>query len=487
MPRAPGKLARLDAATADVVSLSVDALFPLEEGWRVALRIETAPSDDDGPLFELTAVMTQGRGGSKEAPWTTRCKKLSTAMRMLFRHFTPVPLIAPSRLLVTNRGGTLTASEMERLVLEGLAEAYGWTKPVVLPASAPAEPQADPADWPAVLRSGPAGVKTWNRLTVAERKGVDLAGADLGGCDLSGAKLRGVRAKGASFAGSNLSKAELVEAELSRAGFAGADLTKAKLKKAQATDADFRKTKLASADLRGGMFFGVSFADADLTDADLSDTNLAKADFTGATLDGVKLEKATFDVRTAWPPGFIIPAEVLFIGRGTDPRLSGKGKHAVATDVNGLVARMNGAIDPKRMARTMDMLKAGRNQLFAEVEPDHVRGVVRSQSEDDLVYSCVLTDEGQYACCTPNLVACMGLRGEPCKHLLVLILGLARAGRLDPALVDPWLVAAKGKNHRWNQTLRDHVSDTLLRYKGVEAGEVDWRPIETIPEDFYAY
>jgi hypothetical protein len=30
------------------------------------------------------------------------------------------------------------------------------------------------------------------------------------------------------------------------------------------------------------------------------------------------------------------------------------------------------------------------------------------------------------------------------------------------------------------------MSATFLRYKGAEAGEVDWRPTETIPEDFYA-
>jgi hypothetical protein len=329
-------------------------------------------------------------------------------------------------------------------------------------------------------------VKKWNRLTVAERTAVDLSGADLGGCDLSGAKLRGVKARGASFAGSSLAGADLDDGQFSRAAFAAADLTGAALKDAQAPDADFRGARLARAVLRGGMFFGASFADADLTGADLSDANLGKADLTGAALAGATLDRASFDLRTAWPSGFVIPSEVLFIGQGTDPRLSGKGKHAVAADVNGLVARLNAIIDPKRMKRTMDMLKSGRNQLFAEVEPDHVRGIVRSQREEDLVYSCVLTDNGTYACCTPDLNLCMGLRGEPCKHILVLVIGLARAGRLDPATVDRWLVSAKGKNHRWNQTTKNHVSDTLLRYKGVQAGEVDWRPTETIPEDFYA-
>ena len=68
----------------------------------------------------------------------------------------------------------------------------------------------------------------------------------------------------------------------------------------------------------------------------------------------------------------------------------------------------------------------------------------------------------------------------------MLVIGLARAGLLDSATVDRWLVAASGKNHRWNKTTKNHVSDTLLKYKGVQAGEIDWRPTETIPEDFYA-
>jgi hypothetical protein len=31
------------------------------------------------------------------------------------------------------------------------------------------------------------------------------------------------------------------------------------------------------------------------------------------------------------------------------------------------------------------------------------------------------------------------------------------------------------------------MSATFIRYKGAEAGEVDWRPTETIPEDYYAF
>jgi hypothetical protein len=80
----------------------------------------------------------------------------------------------------------------------------------------------------------------------------------------------------------------------------------------------------------------------------------------------------------------------------------------------------------------------------------------------------------------------MGLRGEPCKHILVLILGLAKAGELAPQTADKWVCASRGRKHTWNATLRDEVGDTLLKYKGAVAGEIDWRPTETIPEDFYA-
>jgi len=34
---------------------------------------------------------------------------------------------------------------------------------------------------------------------------------------------------------------------------------------------------------------------------------------------------------------------------------------------------------------------------------------------------------------------------------------------------------------------KEAMSAILLRYKGAEAGEIDWRPTETLPEDFYAY
>ena len=82
------------------------------------------------------------------------------------------------------------------------------------------------------------------------------------------------------------------------------------------------------------------------------------------------------------------------------------------------------------------MLKAERFQLFAEVTDDRVVGEVKSQSSKDLVYSCRLASDGRFGCCTQNLNVCGGLRGALCKHLLVLIVGLAKADQLDPTKLD---------------------------------------------------
>jgi hypothetical protein len=355
-------------------------------------------------------------------------------------------------------------------------------KPGTKAATKPAKP---PTDWVAVLKTGEAGVRKWNRLTTAEREAVRLAKADLGGCDLTRINLNGVSAEGASFAAADLTYARL-RGTFDKASFAGATLTRALLQGGSFAAADFSGAKLNLADLTASHFRRASFLGADLTDADLTYASLLGADLTDVVLTGATFDGGWFDKATKWPVGFVVPGEMAWHGTGTDPRLSGKGKKAVATDINGLMARLHKVIDPGRMKRTLDMLQSGKNQLFAEVEPTLVRGVVRSQRAEDLVYSCVLTEDGTYACCTPDVEPCMGLRGEPCKHILVLVIGLARAGRLDPTTADKWVTAGAAKNHRWNKTTKNYVSDTLLKYKGVQAGEIDWRPTETIPEDFYS-
>ncbi len=352
----------------------------------------------------------------------------------------------------------------------------------------PPEPgDASPVDWPAAFRAGADGLRRWKQLKSAERREVDLSGADLGGLDLTRANFSGQTACRASFAGATLARAELATGHFEGANFAKADLQGARLARARAIGATFAGARLAGADLTRGQFVGATFAGAALAGAILKDGDLELVDFTGADLAGAQLEGASFDEQTRWPAGFAIPANLIFAGKGIDPRLRPSGPTAATPALTVLIARLYSVMDDGLRKRTLDMLKSGRNQLYADVGPGHVRGIVLSQRQDDLLYSCVLTAGGAYICCAQDLSPCMGLRNKPCKHLLVLLLGLARSGKLDVAAVDRWVAVAATKRPVLNDETRNHVADNLLQYKGMQAGEVDWRPTETIPEDFYSF
>ena len=56
--------------------------------------------------------------------------------------------------------------------------------------------------------------------------------------------------------------------------------------------------------------------------------------------------------------------------------------------------------------------------------------------------------------------------------------------QIDATTVDDWVEASRISKPDLD---KDVMSETLLRYKGAEAGEVDWRPTETVPEDYYAF
>src|SRR6185295_15672055 len=120
--------------------------------------------------------------------------------------------------------------------------------------------------------------------------------------------------------------------------------------------------------------------------------------------------------------------------KGEGPRPGAKKVKAAkagSLDFETFLKQLNRKVETVRMKKAGSMLKAERFQLFAEVKDDSLVGVVKSQSSKDLVYSCRLAASGAFSCCTQNLRPCGGLRGALCKHLLVLIVGLARAGKID--------------------------------------------------------
>src|SRR5215468_9314198 len=84
---------------------------------------------------------------------------------------------------------------------------------------------------------------------------------------------------------------------------------------------------------------------------------------------------------------------------------------AKAVDLPGFIRKLTTSTDEARMSKVTRMLRAERFQLFSAVTDEHVTGVVKSQTDRDLVYACRLGRNGEFFCCTQNLMHCGGLRG----------------------------------------------------------------------------
>jgi uncharacterized protein YjbI with pentapeptide repeats len=330
------------------------------------------------------------------------------------------------------------------------------------------------------LRGGPAGVKKWNAHSKHERERIGpLNGLDLKGLNLAGAEFRHCDLRGSTFEGANLKKAHLSICQLEGANFARADLSGAGLSHSQAAGASFERAKLVGCPMFLIELHNANLRGADLSRSELRAARLQGADLTGARLDGADLERACYDAATKFPRGFVRPESMQRIADPAPLVNAAPG----SMDFMTFFEQLGEKVDPTRLMNATRMLKAERFQLFADVSDEALVGVVRSQSSSERVYSCRLTADGTFGCCTQNLRPCGGLGGALCKHLLVLVVGLARAGKVDPATVDGWVNASTNQKPELN---KDVMTETFLRYKGAEAGEIDWRPTETVPEDYYA-
>lgn len=279
-----------------------------------------------------------------------------------------------------------------------------------------------------------------------------------------------------------------------QADFRGLSLDHVNLCGLSFVKSQFEKASLKQSELSGTVFDHCCFDEAELEYANLSNTNLRTASFIGANLCGARLGNATmpiapeaafqnaaFNSSTSFPRGFAIPASMDWHGWGADPRTT-----VVLTNLKPVVQvliHLRRLVDNNRIDKALAMLQSEKFALYCDANDYCVTGIVKSQSIASLVYSCRLTSGGDFACCTQNLNACGGLRGSLCKHLLVLLIGLTQLGRIDPVALGQWLAASRDKKPKLN---KDAMSEIFLRYKGAESGELDWRPMETIPEDFYA-
>lgn len=365
------------------------------------------------------------------------------------------------------------------------------------------------------LHGAAEGVANWNKLTPKELVRFSYKRSDLRDLKLENVRLIGnynttLDMQGSWFDRSNLSGAQIEFCDLSKGSFknancahvnshsgrgklsdcdfTSADLTGATLDYTNLNRALFNNACLSNATLNHASLKGASFTNADLSGAELAQANLRGADLSDATYnDQTIFTGCEYDEETKFPADFSSEGRKLkWKGTGRDPLQGERAKIAgtVAGDFDAFMKQLKSDIDKSRLDKALKMLKAERFQLFAEVSKSELIGVVKSQTDPDLLYACRLTSDGDFSCCTQNLFACGGLRGALCKHLLVLLIGLAKAKEIDSTNAYEWAMSSGNRKPKLDG---DTMSDTFLRYKAAETGDIDWRPTETTPEDYYAF
>ncbi len=376
------------------------------------------------------------------------------------------------------------------------------------------------------LKGGTDGIESWNARPMPERDRVgSLSNADFSNTVMPKADLRRLDLSGANFSQCAMEECSLIEANLHAATFCNTRLDRANVSSARAEKSDFSNAILAGADLGNAVFSraklrqsdlaNCNLSNADLHDADLeqanlsganlmradvhkskfrgadlSNANMCEADLRGADFYDCKMTNTTvtgakYDEKTIFPDGFRPGLDMRWSSKLPNPAIAAnQGQPAAPVSFEGLMTGLRQNVKPDKLSKALTMLKRDRFKLFAEFHGDGLTGVVRSQSDNELIYSCRLGADGVFACCTQNLKPCGGLKGSLCKHLLVLVIGLTKAEQLKAEVAGLWVINSLQQAALLD---KDTMSTIFLKYKGAEAGEVDWRPTETIPEDYYMF
>ena len=286
-------------------------------------------------------------------------------------------------------------------------------------------------------------IKKLNKRPASERMlASPLRKADFSNANLSGAKLVGFKFRGCNFSGANLSKVNF-----SQGAATSCDFTNANLKEAKLANCDLSNSVLNEADATKAVLSGAVLTKAKMNKTNFTNANFSvkkseyhcfhayQPDLSTCNLKGANFANCTFDEKTRLPANFpkAMRKKMEWCGPGLPPDQRKHLKKAAGPlDFDTFMERLTEITDASRLKKSLKMLKADSFELFSEVEDDRVAGVVKSQSDAKLVYSCTLQQSGEFSCCTQNLNPCGGLRGSLCKHILVLLVGLAKSGELDP-------------------------------------------------------
>lgn len=337
-----------------------------------------------------------------------------------------------------------------------------------------------------LLEKGGESVELWNSRPSGEKfdSHIDFTKRDMSGKNLSGINLERLDFSGSNFDKCNLEKAALGNADFAKTTFKNANLERANLSSVNAVRADFSAACMKSIMSYGGNFKNALFKTTDLSASSFTECDIRGADFTDSITHGASFNQSKYDEKTILPPDFPIDS-LKWKGTGVDPRIELDLKEALSKGVSNydeFIEEVRCNFECERIDKALKMLKKERFQLYSHITPQQIVGVVRSQTDTELVYACMLNESGNFSCCTQNLKPCGGLKGALCKHLLVLVIGLTRSEQLEANKAANWVLQSKFHQPKMQKEM---LSDVFLQYKGALVGELDWRPTETVPEDYY--
>lgn len=403
--------------------------------------------------------------------------------------------LQPDTLQVNGSGTGVSPKELKTLVLDALYEVFGGEVPDAK--SLDQIKQERQIELFKLLTSRTAdAVRQWNKQ-IRGHEGLKFQSSQLEGMTLDGVHFELLK-----FDGSNFDRSSLKNAYFRKSTFSDGTFRSADLGKVLAAGAAFNRADLTQANLEGASFTWCNLREANLCGANLTCTNfesssLQAANFSGAKIDDrsyeaqtwtrrsdfTRFKDAQFDESTRFPDKRY-PFGLIWKGKGLDPR-----ENSASPVIAGALTLeqfnnmlLQTSLEKSRINSAVTMLKKDRFQLFSERTDDDLVGIVKSQTDPDMVYSCRLTSTGEFSCCTQNLRPCGGQRGALCKHLLVLLIGLVRRDELQAQTLFNWILASQSHKPSLDKTA---MSEALLRYKSAEVGEIDWRPTETIPEDYF--
>jgi hypothetical protein len=134
-----------------------------------------------------------------------------------------------------------------------------------------------------------------------------------------------------------------------------------------------------------------------------------------------------------------------------------------------------------KVERAIQMFSNQKKILFVFKNEKYLTGVIQSSRNEEQEYITYIDSDGNYYCCNPLLEDCLGLGRKMCKHIM---LSMIAAIKLNPIIQDELLQWTESAKKKGPHIINDIAESTYQRYKLALVGDVQWRPIELLPEDY---